>query len=122
MNETQEEDITVDKDMFSLVKNAIELQSRKYIFKDGAWRRLWDDQKKSLLLKVVNKLIEMEEVMIKRKPNSERNVSYLEDDETDSDQLISILRMWKHVKESNEYKPIRIDYILSEKIGQAKIL
>jgi hypothetical protein len=120
MNENQAD--AVDKDMFSLVRTAIELQSHKYIFKDGAWRRLWDDQKKQLLLMVANKLIEMGEVMIKRKPHSESKISYLDnDDEISSDQLISLLRTWKRIKEANEYKPIKIDYILSEGLGQVKI-
>jgi len=119
MNENQAD--AVDKDMFSLVRIAIELQSHKFIFKGGAWRRLWDDQKKQLLLTTTNKLIEMEEVRIKRKPHSKSDISYLEDDEIDSDQLISILRAWKHVKEANEYKPIKIDYILGEKLIQAKL-
>jgi hypothetical protein len=120
MNENQAD--PVDKEMFSLAKEALELQSHKYIFKDGAWHRLWEDKKKQILLAVVNKLIEMDELIVKRKLNSKNKISSFEEDEIDYDQLISMLKMWKRIKEANEYKHIEIDYVLEEELGQAKIL
>lgn len=115
MNEAQEIDLTVDKEMLSVVNRAIGLQGRKYIFRDGAWHRLSSEQKEEILLNVIEKIVEMEELFIKRiDAHGKKCASGLGKNETSIERLIYILKKWKHFKEQNGCRPVIVEYVLFE--------
>jgi len=115
MNGTLEEDLTVDKEMVSLVKTALALKKRLYVYENGRHRYVSDDEKTKHLISVFNMLIKMGEVVTKRKDMYGKICnSGLEKKELSDDRLVYILQKWKYLKEAKKYQPIAVEYVLYE--------